>query len=51
MHAYHAEVGLLGGRELAVKDVNEGEGRHQEGWRVFPDALKQVCTEFDEGFF
>ena len=42
---------FLGGRELAVKDVNEGEGRVQEGWRVFPEVLKEVSAEFDEGLF
>ena len=28
---YYAEVDPLGGRELAVKYVNEGEGHVQEG--------------------
>ena len=38
----YVEVGPLGRRDLAVKYVNECEGRVQEGWKVFSEVLEQV---------
>ena len=47
----HAEVCPTGGRELAVKHETEREGHVQEGWKMFPEVLKQVCTDFNETLF
>ena len=36
---------------LAAKYTIEGEGHAQEGWQVFLEVLKQVCTDFNEELF
>ena len=49
--SYCAEVGPLGGRELAARYVNEGEKHVQERRKVDLEILKQICTEFEQPLF
>ena len=40
----------MGNRNSAAKYTIEREGHVREGWKVFPEILKQVCADSNEHF-